>query len=161
MPLVLLSDLELESRDNSETEEVISAPRNRVSHRSKRLVHDLKSALSPANVRLEKQKNYIKSVIRSNTKPSFIGSQSRYSVIIGQPGPFGDAKQALDSLKAWELIFSREIMRIIVKHTNTRIQKARQFSSQHRRHCFRSLMILMRLKCKHLLVLCIFAALLG
>ena len=49
LPLMLLSDLELESSDNSETEEVISAPRNRASHRSKRLVHDLKSALSTTN----------------------------------------------------------------------------------------------------------------
>ena len=49
LPLVLLSNLKLESSDNSETEEVISAPRNRASHRSKRLVHDLESALSPAN----------------------------------------------------------------------------------------------------------------
>ena len=49
LPLMLLSDLELESSDNSETEEVISAPRNRASHRSKRLVHDLESALSTTN----------------------------------------------------------------------------------------------------------------
>ena len=76
LPLVLLSDLELESSDNSETEEVISAPRNRASHRSKRLVHDLELGLSPANYNeigevktlklytacLEKQKNYTKSV---------------------------------------------------------------------------------------------------
>ena len=140
LPLVLLSDLELESSDNSETEELISAPRNRAPHRSKRLVHDLESALSPANYNkiaevktqklytacLEKQKNYTKSVTWSNTKPSFIGRQSRHSVIIGQPGPIGDAKQALDSFKAWELFFSHEILRIIVKHTNTRIQKARE-----------------------------------
>ena len=49
LPLLLLSDLELETSDNSETEKVISAPRNKASHRSKRLVHDLESALSTAN----------------------------------------------------------------------------------------------------------------
>ena len=45
---------------------------------------------------MEKQKNYTNSVTRFNTKPSFIGGHSRHSVILGQPGPFGDAKQALD-----------------------------------------------------------------
>ena len=73
LPLVLLSDLELESSDNFETVKVISAPRNTASHRSKRLVHDLESALSLANYDkidevktqklytacLEKQKNYL------------------------------------------------------------------------------------------------------
>ena len=140
LPLVLLSDLELESSDNSETKQFISASRNRASHRSKRLVQDLELALSPAHYNkiaevktqklytacLEKQKNLTKSVTWSNTKPSFIGHQSRHSVIIGLPGSFNDAKQALESLEAWELFFSLEIMRIIVKHKNKRIQKARE-----------------------------------
>ena len=46
--LEVLSDLKLESSDNSETEKVISAPKNRASQRSKRLVHDLELVLSPA-----------------------------------------------------------------------------------------------------------------
>ena len=76
---------------------------------------------------MKKQKNYTKLVSWSNKNPSFIGRQSRCSVVIGQPGTFGEAKQALNSLKAWELFFPHEILRIIVTHTNTRIQKARKF----------------------------------
>ena len=49
LPVLLLSELELESSDNSETEEVISAPRNRAWHRSKRLAEVESSRTSLAS----------------------------------------------------------------------------------------------------------------
>ena len=87
---MLLFDLEQESSNNFDSEEVISVPRNRASHCSKRLVHNLESALTPVNhdetaevttqklftACLEKQKNYTNFVTWSSEKQLFIDRQS-------------------------------------------------------------------------------------
>ena len=111
------------------------------SKRSKKLVNNLNSALNLSNYDdisnvtvqkiytacLEKQKSsQIKSISWTNVKPPFVGRQSRTSVIIGQPSPFGEAKQALECIKAWEPFFSDDIIKTIVTHTNNRIKKIRE-----------------------------------
>ena len=74
-----------------------------------------------------KIKNFqIKSISWTNVKPPFVGRQSKASVIIGQPGPFREAKQALERMKSWEF-FLDNIIKTVVIHTNNRTEKVKEF----------------------------------
>ena len=75
---------------------------------------------------LEKQKSSQIKSISWNVKSLFVGRRSKAFVIIGQAGPFGEAKQALECMKAWELFFSDDIMKTVVTHTNNCIKKVRE-----------------------------------
>ena len=110
---------------------------------SKRLVHDINSALDEDNYSLlqpayNNAKVYTTTLNRSNneipeitwtTTPPSSGRQPRSAVILGEPGVTGMAKEAKDRLQCWDLFFSAHMINLIVSYTNEKIAAARRSSS--------------------------------
>ena len=66
----------------------------------------------------------------SNEAPVATGRQARSDVITGRVGVRGAAKTAKEPRQAWELFFTHEMLEIIVKKTNARIESLRESCSK-------------------------------
>ena len=144
-------DYESESdvSQGEEDEAATVVARRRAPAFSKRLVHDINSALDEDNYSMlqpayNNAKVYTTALNHSNnneipeitwtTMPPSSGRQPRSAVILGEPGVTGIAKEAKDQLQCWDLFFSAHMINLIVSYTNEKIAAARRSSSFN--YCF-------------------------
>lgn len=66
------------------------------------------------------------SVNWTSTKPVATGRQSAADIITTRPGPRGRARGIQDPEQAWRLFFSDEMIDLVVRHTNKKIDETRK-----------------------------------
>ena len=136
--------------DGEEDEAATLVARRRAPAFSKRLVHDINSALDEDNysmlqlaynnaevytTALNRWNDEIPEITWTSTPPSS-GRQPGSAVILGEPGVTGMTKEAKDRLQCWDLFFSAHVINLLLNYTNEKIATARRSSSFN--YCFYS-----------------------